>query len=119
MNARQAGSFLRAFGDGTRLRILSALSQRPLGVSELTQLLRCPLHRVSRHLRYLHARSVVEYEPRGKGVVYRLTRPEQRLHDEVLRAVLGGLSEVEEVQRDRAKLGSGTAGARRGAERGR
>ena len=58
MTAKQAGNFMRAFGDGTRLRIVCALLVRPTTVNDLTRLLRAPVQRVSRHLRYLHARGV-------------------------------------------------------------
>ncbi len=60
MLARHVGSLLRAFGDGTRLRVVKALAQGDLTVGDLAALLRCPKPRLSRHLRYLQARGLVE-----------------------------------------------------------
>ncbi|MFP4057554.1 MAG: ArsR/SmtB family transcription factor [Candidatus Brocadiia bacterium] len=95
---------MRAFGDGTRLRIVGVLSRGPVSVSGLAGLLHCPPPRVSRHLRYLGARGVVEAEYRGNAMVYRLAAPAHRLHERVLAAVQGGLADVEEVRQDARRL---------------
>jgi len=107
MRARDAGTFMRAFGDGTRLRIVAALGGTPLTVAELTRLLRCPEQRVSRHLRYLHARGVVESEAALNSVVYSLAKPQNGLHRLVVSALQNGLAGVEEVQRDSDRLARG------------
>ncbi len=88
MDAKEAGIFMRGFGDGTRLRILDALSIRPLTVGGLSDLLEVPLPKVSRHLRYLDARGLVEWATSGKGTQYRLAKPQHALHRAVLAAVL-------------------------------
>jgi len=104
MQARQAGAFMRAFGDGTRLRILAALIERELSVGQLTSLLQCPNHKVSRHLRYLHARGVVQSRTAGNAVAYSLAKPQHPVHREVLAALRRSLTTVEEVRVDTAEL---------------
>jgi DNA-binding transcriptional ArsR family regulator len=95
---------MRAFSDGTRLRILSALARRKLTVGDLTSLLKCPHFRVSRHLRYLHARGVVECGQKPRGVLYSLAAPRHELHASVLKTVLARLGALEDVERDAARL---------------
>ena len=94
---------MRAFGDGTRLRIIGALSVQPTTVGDLTRLLRSPVQRISRHLLYLHARGIVESEPHGKGVAYRLAAPQSALHATILQALQASLEELEEIGEDRRR----------------
>ncbi len=103
MTAQEAATFMRAFGDGTRLRIIAALSRRPATVWELARLIGCPEHRVSRHLRHLDARGVVEWRPAAKAVSYSLAAPSHALHDEVLAAVQATMGDIEEVRTDAAQ----------------
>ncbi|NQT53204.1 winged helix-turn-helix transcriptional regulator [bacterium] len=104
MKVKQAASFLRAFGDPTRLRIVYALSEAALTVSELAQLLRCPPPRVSRHLQYLHARGVVDCKRRKEGAVYSLDGPRGALHELVLQAILAAGHDIAEAARDKEKM---------------
>jgi len=104
MTAQEAATFMRAFGDGTRLRIIAALSRRPATVWELTRLIGCPEHRVSRHLRHLDARKVVEWHQAGKAVSYHLAPPSHPLHAAALAAVQATMGDIEEVQADAAQL---------------
>ncbi len=104
MDTRQAGSFLRAFGHGTRLRILAALSRSPLSLGDLTQVLRCPKPRIARHLTYLAARHVVDSELVRGAVVYRLAEPEHPIHKRVLAAVLNCIRDLPEAREDARRL---------------
>jgi len=113
MTARQAAFFLRAFGDATRLRIVAALSRRPMGLGELAKALKCPIQRAFRHLRYLHSRRLVESKRAGNSVVYRLAKAQHRLHRLALGAVGSCLAEVDEVQQDSLRLGREAAGGSR------
>jgi DNA-binding transcriptional ArsR family regulator len=113
MTARQAAFFMRTFADGTRLRILAALSQRPLGFGELRKTLKCSKERLSRHLRYLHDRRVVESRPAGNSVIYRLANAQHTLHSVALGAVGGCLGQLDEVQQDTLRLGRQPGGSDR------
>ncbi|NQT50495.1 winged helix-turn-helix transcriptional regulator, partial [bacterium] len=87
MRARIAAKLLRAFGDGTRLRIILLLVRQEMSVSELAHTLRCPRKRVSRHLQYLAARKLVEPEMVGRRYMYRLRSDCGKLPRVVLAAV--------------------------------
>lgn len=63
---------LRAAGDGTRLRILVALSVRPLCVCELVSLVDVGQPAVSRHLGLLEAAGLVASVRDGRWIEYRL-----------------------------------------------
>ncbi|MBM4034611.1 MAG: winged helix-turn-helix transcriptional regulator [Planctomycetes bacterium] len=106
MQAREAARFLRAFGDGTRLRILFLLARSALPVHALAQALRCPAKRVSRHLQYLAARRVVEPRTQGRVVVYGLSSPADALHRSVLSVVQQCCALVAEAGGDASRLGT-------------
>ena len=65
--------------DRTRLRLLNLLLQGPLCVCHLQQILGEPQVKVSKHLRYLKARGLVESRKVGNWRIYRLPvrRPAQ------------------------------------------
>lgn len=65
-------SVLKAIGEPTRLRILTLLARGELTVSELVQVLGQSQPRVSRHLKLLTESGVVERQPEGAWVFYRL-----------------------------------------------
>jgi ubiquinone/menaquinone biosynthesis C-methylase UbiE/Fe2+ or Zn2+ uptake regulation protein len=63
---------LKAAGEGTRLRVLSLLSEGELTVKDLTAILGQSQPRISRHLRLLTEAGLVERHPEGAWVFYRL-----------------------------------------------
>jgi ArsR family transcriptional regulator, arsenate/arsenite/antimonite-responsive transcriptional repressor len=58
--------------DRTRLRLLNLLRHGPLCVCHLQAILREPQVKVSKHLRYLKARGIVESRKAGNWRIYRL-----------------------------------------------
>lgn len=62
----------RLFGDATRVRLLWALSQGPLCVCDLAELLGCGQSAVSHQLRLLRQARLVRFEKKGKSSVYML-----------------------------------------------
>src|SRR5262249_4058155 len=67
-----ASGLLRLLGDETRLRLLRALSQEALNVSELTAVLGLAQSGVSRHLALLRKAQLVTEERAGNFAWYRL-----------------------------------------------
>jgi predicted ArsR family transcriptional regulator len=109
MRAQDAATHLRAYGDPTRLRIIDALSHGPLAYSDLARVLECPKPRLTRHLRYLHARGFVQWSQKSGAVVYRLSRPSHLVHERMLEAAQSALGTLAEVQDDRARRRALTA----------
>jgi ArsR family transcriptional regulator len=68
----QSATLLRLLGDPTRLRLLRALSQEALNVSELTAVLGVAQSGVSRHLALLREAGLVAEERSGGFAWYRL-----------------------------------------------
>jgi len=58
--------------DLTRLRVLNVLAQGPLCVCHFQEVLREPQVKISKHLSYLRARGLVDYERMGNWMVYEL-----------------------------------------------
>lgn len=63
----------QALGDPKRIMILYALDQEPRHVTALANSLGFPQPTVSRHLRVLRQRQLVQSERSGPAVIYRLT----------------------------------------------
>src|SRR5690606_18566916 len=61
---------LKALGEETRLRILRLLSQKPLGVNEISERLRVSQYNVSKHLRILREAGLLEARQQGKQRVH-------------------------------------------------
>lgn len=70
--SQQAAQFFKTFADGTRLRLLQALSVRELCVSDLCALLEVSQPAVSNHLRILSNLHVVKSRRSGKNIFYSL-----------------------------------------------
>lgn len=64
--------------DRTRLRILHLLTRGPLCVCHFQTVLREPQVKVSKHLRYLRSRHLVECVRQGNWMVYALPRRRSR-----------------------------------------
>ena len=62
----------QALGDPKRILILYAIDEEPRNVTVLAKALGFPQPTVSRHLRILRQRSLVQSERNGPAVVYRL-----------------------------------------------
>lgn len=63
----------QALGDPKRILILYALDDEPRNVTALAEQLGFPQPTVSRHLRVLRQRSLVQTERSGPAVIYRLS----------------------------------------------
>jgi DNA-binding transcriptional ArsR family regulator len=76
-SSHQSGlaSLLQVLADGTRLRLVIALSGGERNVTDLMEQLRLPQPTVSHHLGILRMNGVVQPRRDGKRVFYRLTEP--------------------------------------------
>jgi DNA-binding transcriptional ArsR family regulator len=81
-------SICQALGDPKRLLILYALHEQPRHVSALAADLSLPQPTVSRHLRVLRERGLVQTERRGTAVIYTLTDDRMISVLDVMRQVL-------------------------------
>jgi len=61
-----------ALSDSTRIMVLYLLSDRPLFVNEIADTLETPQSTISRHLRVLRERNLVETEREGTSIRYSL-----------------------------------------------
>ena len=77
-----------ALADPKRILILYVLSEGSLRVGELVQALDLPQSTVSRHLRVLRERGLVQTERRGTAIHYTLADPRIIEALDVLRAIL-------------------------------
>ncbi|MCK6478781.1 MAG: metalloregulator ArsR/SmtB family transcription factor [Planctomycetes bacterium] len=96
----------KALSDRTRVRILAALTVRPLCVCEITALVPAGQPAVSRHLGILRAAGLVEDVRDGRWVNYRLRRVDRRLlAGAALRCLSAGLAGDPDLRgvRDRAR----------------
>lgn len=83
--------FYKIFGDQTRLRILDALLNKPLCVSEISELLDVTQSAISHQLKNLRASNLVKTEKIGKNVYYSIS-------DEHIKIILKyGLEHISEV----------------------
>ena len=94
---------LRAAGESTRLRILAALKQSELTVSELTRILDQSQPRVSRHLKLLCDSGLLERYQEGAWVFHRISDQED------MQGITGGLLNLIDpddpaLERDQKKL---------------
>jgi ArsR family transcriptional regulator len=80
--------FCSALADSTRLILLYSLSDSPKKVSELTQELELPQPTVSRHLKILRDRGLVEASRQGMSVQYALTDPRIIQALDILRGIM-------------------------------
>ena len=65
--------FYKIFGDQTRLKILDALTNKPLCVNEISELLDMNQSAISHQLKNLRASNLVRTEKVGKNVYYSIT----------------------------------------------
>jgi DNA-binding transcriptional ArsR family regulator len=80
---------LRALGDGTRLRTLRLIAQRPRSTQELAPLIGISEATLSRHLRILTEAGVLARSRKGRFVLYRLEADAVARLEPGLRSFLG------------------------------
>ena len=94
----------KAFSHETRLRILNLLAQRDCCVCEFQKLLHTPQPKISRHLAYLRRSGLVETHKRGKWVIYSLAKPQNSVHEMLLKCVKDCFCEIGLLKQDAAAV---------------
>lgn len=64
--------YFQNFADQTRIKILSALSIKPLCVNDLSKILKINQTTLSHQLKSLKTQDLVDYKREGKVLIYRL-----------------------------------------------
>lgn len=83
--------FFKIFGDQTRLKILDALTNKPLCVNEISELLDMNQSAISHQLKNLRASNLVRTEKVGKNVYYSIS-------DDHIKVILNyGIEHIMEV----------------------
>jgi N-acetylglutamate synthase-like GNAT family acetyltransferase/DNA-binding transcriptional ArsR family regulator len=95
---------LKALADVTRLRILELLRDREVCVCHIHESLRISQPKASRHLAYLRRAGLVATRRQGLWVYYRLAEMPDPIAGEIREAVTRGLSHLEAIQKDAARL---------------
>jgi len=90
--------------DRTRLRILNLLLQGPLCVCHLQSVLGEPQVKISKHLRYLKARGLVEVRKEANWRIYRLPARRSMELEVNLRCLQDCAGEDAGLRRETAKL---------------
>jgi ArsR family transcriptional regulator len=70
--AAQVAELFRAFGDNSRVRILSAITNREMNIGSLAKAIGISESAVSHHMRGLRQMQIVQARREGKEVYYRV-----------------------------------------------
>lgn len=97
----EVASYFAALSVPVRLRILDALREGELNVTELTAITRCTQANVSKHLALLAHNGIVAKSPRGTSVYYRIADP--RIY-KLCDLVCGQIGRRYESDADRGRL---------------
>lgn len=85
---KQIADLFKAFGDPTRVHILSLLAERELCVTEIAQAVDISQSAISHQLRILKQMHLIKYRREGKNLLYSLA------DDHVLTILQTGLEHV-------------------------
>ncbi len=97
-------TLFQALADHTRLRLLHLLAAGDLCVCYFVEILGESQPKISRHLGYLRRAGLVATRREGKWMHYRLVRPADPRHAEVLDATLSAMESDRDARRDRIAL---------------
>lgn len=93
----------KGFADGTRIRILNLLAAGELCVCDITDILELPQSTVSRHLGYLLRSDLVEKSREWKFAHYRIARPGDAIHRNLISCVRTCFRGIPSLDRERAR----------------
>ena len=98
----------KAVADPVRLRLLNLLADGEVCVCHLYEALDLPQSTVSRHLAYLRKRRLVIGRKEGLWVHYRLAKPRDEIHRNLMACVRTCSQAIEALTHDQERLGRRT-----------
>ena len=104
MRIKKARQILKSFADDTRLRIINLLNQEDLTVTELCEVLNKNQSNISKHLARLRLTGVASDKRSGLNVYYHLTKPNSRVHYELINVITTGLRDLKIFKDDLERL---------------
>jgi ArsR family transcriptional regulator len=104
----QMERLFKALADATRLRILGLLLTGEVCVCDIHESLKIPQPKASRHLAYLRRAGLVDTRREGLWIHYRLGQLANPVLAAIGDAVAHGLTHMDAVQRDAARLQKNT-----------
>jgi ArsR family transcriptional regulator, arsenate/arsenite/antimonite-responsive transcriptional repressor len=107
MQLVKAAQLFKAFGDRTRLRILSLLRTRPLTGTQLATILRVPRARITRHLAYLGRSGLLTVRHEYNEAYYLLRPAVDPLHRRLIEAMIPQLTSVVGLAKDAERMRKG------------
>jgi ArsR family transcriptional regulator, arsenate/arsenite/antimonite-responsive transcriptional repressor len=96
-------ALFRGFADPTRIRILNLLAAGEMCVCDLVELLEMPQPTVSRHLAYLRETGLVEYRRASNYAHYRLSDPQNHVHESLIRCVGSCFTGIKSLDSERRR----------------
>jgi ArsR family transcriptional regulator len=96
-------ALFKGFADPTRIRILNLLAAGELCVCDIVEILDLPQSTVSRHLSYLLRSDLVEVSREWKFAHYRLARPVNPVHRNLIGCVRSCFAGISSLDTERAR----------------
>ena len=96
-------ALFKGFADPTRIRILNLLAAGELCVCDVVEILDLPQSTVSRHLSYLLRSDLVEVSREWKFARYRLGRPANPVHRNLIGCVRSCFTGISSLDTERAR----------------
>ena len=102
---RETVNIAKALSDANRVRALMLLTEGPLCVCQIIEMLGLAASTTSKHMSILRQAGLVEAEKEGRWMHYRLpSKGASKQVRQALRWVAAGLEDDAQVQRDKTKL---------------
>jgi ArsR family transcriptional regulator len=96
-------ALFKGFADPTRIRVLNLLAACELCVCDIVEILDLPQSTVSRHLSYLLRSDLVEVSREWKFAHYRLARPANPVHRNLIGCVRSCFTGISSLDTERAR----------------
>ncbi|MFW6107613.1 MAG: ArsR/SmtB family transcription factor [bacterium] len=100
MHILRAAQMFKALGDRTRLRMLALMEQRELTGTQMSDVLKAPRSRITRHLAYLYKSGWVAVRHDRNEAYYSLRPADEPLHEALAQEIIPLLRTVGNISGD-------------------